>query len=340
MIFNKAENGVELNINDEIGFWGISHQEFTNQLAEVGDKDIQLNIASYGGVVTDAFAIYNSLKSHNGRITANIYGDSASSATFIAMAADEIRIADNAMFLIHNVWGMVTGDSAELRKQAEMMDKLNNNIIDVYKKKTGLNKNTIKSLMNKEEWWTAKEAKANGFVDTVVEPENIINRSEAVLMNCANNEMKQALLEKVNKLNNNKNQFQMTEENKSWLSEKFDELKNSFVKTEEPTVEPTEEPKEDTLSKDEVSEMLNSVKEDFSNSLEAVKNEAAAKDEEISKLKAELEKKNAQPTTVKAESKNPEEEVKEETASCSNLATLFANRMNQKFGGVVNFKTK
>jgi len=149
MIFNKiGENKSELNINDDIGFWGLTHQDFTNQLKEVGDNDIQLNIASYGGAVTDAFAIYNSLKSHKGRITANIYGDSASSATFIAMAADEIRIADNVMFLIHNVWGGVTGEADDLRKAADNMDKVNENIIDVYKKRTGLNKSKIKALIS------------------------------------------------------------------------------------------------------------------------------------------------------------------------------------------------
>jgi ATP-dependent Clp endopeptidase proteolytic subunit ClpP len=337
MIFNKAENKTEININDEIGFWGITHTDFTNQLNGV-EGDIQLNIASYGGVVSDAFAIYNSLKSHKGRVTANIYGDSASSATLIAMAADEIRIADNVMFLIHNVWGGVTGEADDLRKAADNMDKVNDNIIEAYKKKTGLNKNTIKSLMNKGDWMTAKEAKSNGFVDSIVQAEDVFNRSESVLMNCANEEMKKALLEKVNTINN-KNQFQMTEDNKSWFQEQFDNLKNSF-KTEEPKVEEVVETKEETISKEEVSEMLNSVKEEISNVKATNETIVNAKDEEIAKLKAELEKKNANPTEVKAESKNPEEDTKKEVESCSGIAKIFVNRMNRKYGSVINFKTK
>lgn len=338
MIFNKAEKGVELNINDDIGFWGITHQDFTNQLKEVGDSDIQLNIASYGGDVSHAFSIYNSLKSHKGRVTANIYGDSASAATFIAMAADEIRMVDNAMFLIHNVWGMVTGDSDELRKQAEVMDKLNSNIMDVYKKKTGLNKNTIKSLMNKEEWWTAKEAKSNGFIDIIVEPTEIINRTEAVLMNCVNGKMKSALIEKVNTINN-KNQFQMTEENKSWFAEMFEDVKNSFKKVEaENIVEQTEEPKEETVSKEEVSEMLNSVKNEISNIKADNEKALNAKDEEISKLKAELEKKNANPTEVKANAGNPEEDKKEEKEQLSPFINKTVSRLSNKYKGILKFK--
>ena len=338
-IFNKKDNGAEININDEIGFWGVTHQDFTNQLNAFDGQDINLKIASYGGDVSHAFAIYNALKSHNGRVTANIYGDSASAATFIAMAADQINIVDNAMFLIHNVWGMTVGDADELRKQAEMMDKLNENIVDVYRKKTGLRKSQIRAFMDNEEWWTANEAKANGFVDKVVQPEAIINRGEAMLMNCANDKMKEALLEKVNKLNTNKNQFKMTEENKNWFQEQFDNVLNSFKKEEEPVVENVVET-EETISKEEVSTMLNSVKEE----VETFKNEAATKAaadaETIANLKAELEKANAKATTAKAENKNPEEEAKEEVATCSNIATLFANRMNKKFGSILTVKTK
>lgn len=333
MIFNKTENYTELNINDEIGFWGISHQDFTNQLKDV-DGDIKLNIASYGGVVTDAFAIYNSLKSHKGRVIANIYGDSASSATLIAMAADEIRIANNVMFLIHNVWAGVTGEADDLREAADNMDKVNSNIIDAYKKKTGLNRNTIKALMNRGAWLTAKEAKDNNLVDTIVEPENLFNRTE-LLMNCANEEMKKALLEKVNKLNNNKNQFKMTDENKNWFQEQFDNLKNSF-KSEEPVVEETVETKE-TISKEEVSEMLNSVKDEISKTKEENEKIVNSKDEEIKRLNAELEKMNAKKTEVKAENNSPEKEVKNTAEDCSPIAKYFKGRLSNKYGSILKF---
>lgn len=337
MIFNKAENNkTVLEINDEIGFWGISHQDFTNQLNAV-EGDIQLNIASYGGVVADAFAIYNSLKSHKGRITANIYGDSASSATFIAMAADEIRIVDNAMFLIHNVWGGVVGNSEELRKQADTMDKLNDNIINVYRKKTGLTKSKIKAFMNNEEWWTAKEAKANGFIDKVVEPSDIINRSESMLMNCATPEMKEALLEKVNKLNNNKNNSKMNEETKGFLATLKDDILNA-VKPKEVVVENVVEKKEvETISKEDVSEIVNSAKEEFSKTLETVKNESASKDEEIANLKAEMEKMNAKKTEVKAENNSPEVENKVVVENCSPIAAKFKNSLSTKYGSILKF---
>lgn len=331
MIFNKiSENKAELDINDEIGFWGITHQDFTNQLKEVGESDIQLNIASYGGAVTDAFAIYNSLKAHKGRVTANIYGDSASSATFIAMAADEIKIADNVLFLIHNVWGGVTGEADDLRKAADDMDKVNANIIDVYKKRTGLNKAKIKSLMNDGDWLTAKEAKANKLVDKIVEPSDIFNRTEATLMNCANADMKEALLNKVNQLNNNKNQFEMNEETKGFLATLKEDIMNAIKPTEVETPV-VEETKEETYSKEDVETVLNSVKDEVSSLKESNDAIVNSKDEEIANLKAELDKANAKKTEVKANADSPEGVDKKEEAKESAFMTKTLNRLNAKF---------
>ena len=262
MIFNKVtDRKAEINIDDEIGFWGISQQDFKNQLEEVGEVDIQLNIASFGGVVSDAFAIYNMLKSHSGRVTANVYGDSASSATLIAMAADEVRMAENVFFLIHNVWGGVTGEAEDLRKAAEEMDKVNDMIIDVYKKRTGLNRSQIKKLMNAGDWLTAKEAKANNLINKIVEPSEILNR-EQLVMNAANDKMKAALLNKVNKLNDN----QMNEETKGFLASLKEDILNA-IKPKEET--PKEEVKEETFTKEQVEEMMNSIKADVSELKEA-----------------------------------------------------------------------
>lgn len=333
MIFNNiSEKKSEININDEIGFWGITHLDFTNQLKEIQDKDLQLNIASYGGSVTDAFAIYNSIKSHKGRVVANIYGDSASSATLIAMAADEIRIADNVMFLIHNVWTQAVGEADDLRKAADNMDKVNENIIDVYKKRTGLNKSKIKSLMNAGDWLTSKEAKDYNLVDKVVEPSDIFNRSEATLMNCVNSEMKDALLNKVNQLSINKNKIEMNEETKGFLSTLKDEILNAIKPKEV-----VEEVKEETFKKEDLEAISNAAKETI-NSLKT-ENESLLnkKDEELAELRAELEKANAKKTEVKASNDSPEKENKKVEEDCSRIAKVFKNRLSNKYGSILKF---
>jgi len=311
MIFNQVnESKSEINIDDTIGFWGLTHQDFTNQLNELEGKDIQLNIVSFGGVVSDAFAIYNSLKSHSGRITANIYGDSASAATFIAMAADEIRMAENVMFLVHNVQGGAIGEADDLRETADLMDKLNTNIVNVYKKRTGLHASKIKKFMNAEDWWTAKETKANGFVDKIVEPQEILNREE-LMMNCVDERLKEKL---VNKLNNNKNQTTMAEEQKepSKVDALIEGMTNFFSpKVDAPEVTNEVAPEvEDSFSKEDVDSIMNAAKENASKLTEANTEIVNAKDDEIAKLKADLEKANLSATNVEGENNSPEAEEK------------------------------
>lgn len=195
---------MKIEINDEIGFWGVNHQEFKAQL-EGFTGDITLEIASPGGDIAHALPIYNTIKSHPGRVTANIYGDAASAATFIALAADKVNMVDNAFYLIHNVWTMVVGDENDLVDAAEELKKFNNVIKDIYKKETGLSKKEITNMMNEGAWWTAKEAKANGFVDEVLPPAKILNRKESIMLNCVSEEAKQDLLNKVNSIEMDKN---------------------------------------------------------------------------------------------------------------------------------------
>jgi ATP-dependent protease ClpP protease subunit len=329
MIFNEVNKSkAEINIDDTIGFWGLTHQDFSNQLNELKGKDIQLNIASFGGVVTDAFAIYNSLKSHSGRITANIYGDSASAATFIAMAADEIRMAENVLFLVHNVQGMAVGDTKEMEKTIELMEKMNNNIVNVYRKKTGLTASKVKKFMNNEEWWTAKEAKENGFIDKIVEPENIINREEA-MVNCVDDRLKQKL---VNKLNNNINQTAMAEEKKdaSKVEALIEGMTNFFsnkVETTEVTNEVVEVV-EDSFSKEDVDSIVNAAKENAKSLTEANDVIVNAQLAEISKLKADLEKATNTATVVEGVQDSPDGEKKEVVVNAF-LAKTESRLMNK-----------
>ncbi len=181
-IFNTVDNNLTIEINDEIGFWGITQQDIKNQLNGF-EGDITLEVASLGGDIFDAIPIYNMIKAHNGRVTANIYGNAASAATFIALAADDITMVDNAFYLIHNVWGMAVGDAGELREAANEMERFNDVIKNIYKKETGINKAQLTKMMDAGEWWTAKEAKEKGFVNKVVEPSAILNNKDLSLAN-------------------------------------------------------------------------------------------------------------------------------------------------------------
>ena len=88
-------------------------------------------------------------------------------ASVIAMAGEEVVMADNAMMMIHNPWSMSMGDANDLRKEADVLDKLKNTLVNAYSRKTGMEASTIASMMDDETWLDATEAVAMGFADEI-----------------------------------------------------------------------------------------------------------------------------------------------------------------------------
>lgn len=120
-----------------------------------------------GGHITDGLAMFNALRGYKGHSTARIDGIAASMATIVALGAKRVSMADNAYFMIHNPWGVMMGESVDMRKQADLMDQMGKTMLSTYAVKSGLPEAEIKSMMDAETWLTADEAKEKGFVDEV-----------------------------------------------------------------------------------------------------------------------------------------------------------------------------
>ncbi len=164
----KESDEAEIRIYDVIGSWGISASAFVADLASITAKTINVRLNTPGGEVFDGTAIYNALKAHSSRVVMHIDGVAASAGSFIAMSGDEIRMADNAYLMIHNARGGVMGEADEMRAYADVLEKINGNIADMYAKKAGKDRGYWATLMDAETWFTAEEAKAEGLVDSVV----------------------------------------------------------------------------------------------------------------------------------------------------------------------------
>jgi hypothetical protein len=96
-------------------------------------------------------------------------GVAISCAGYIAMAGDTITMAANAMLMIHAPWGVAVGNSADLREQADMLDKYAAAMATSYASKSGKSRDECMALLTdgKDHWFTADEAQAEGFCDTV-----------------------------------------------------------------------------------------------------------------------------------------------------------------------------
>jgi ATP-dependent Clp endopeptidase proteolytic subunit ClpP len=155
----------EVFIYDMIGGMGVSAKSIIEQLEDGVDVDLRIN--SVGGDVFEGIAIYNALKKHNGKVNVTIEGLSASMASIIMLAGDEITASANSLIMIHNPQVGVQGDSADLQNKVELLNKIKEQMLNVYTDKTGMQAEEIAVMMDKETWLTAEEALEIGMIDKV-----------------------------------------------------------------------------------------------------------------------------------------------------------------------------
>ena len=166
----KSNDGTAtVHLYDEVGAFGAGSKEFLADLGKLDGQHIHLRINSPGGSVVEGTAIYNALRRHKGGLTVHIDALAASMASVIAMAGAPVYIADNALMMIHNPWTVSMGDSDQLRKEADLLDKLKSTLVNAYTRKTGMDQEQIAEMMDSETWLDAVEAVALGFADAIEE---------------------------------------------------------------------------------------------------------------------------------------------------------------------------
>lgn len=158
-----------IHLYDEVGAFGAGSKDFLAELAKLNGQHIHLRINSPGGSVVEGTAIYNALRRHQGGLTVHIDALAASMASVIAMSGSPVFIADNALLMIHNPWTVSAGDSEQLRKEADLLDKLKSTLVNAYTRKTGMDQAQIAEMMDNETWLDAVEAVALGFADAIEE---------------------------------------------------------------------------------------------------------------------------------------------------------------------------
>ena len=174
----RAE-GNTLYLYDAIGGWdGTKAIDVAQALAGMSGP-IALHINSPGGVIFEGAAIYNAIQRYTGGpVTAYIDGYAASAASFIALAASPydasadvggVRIADNAVMMIHDGMGIAIGTADDMRDVADLLDMLSDTIAGIYAKRAGGTAQDWRDQMREgDTWYNAQEAKAAGLADLIV----------------------------------------------------------------------------------------------------------------------------------------------------------------------------
>lgn len=166
-IQNKANDKTRIDLMDEIGFFGVSANDFIAQLNDVEAKEIQLHINSPGGAVWDGIAIYNALKDHDAKIVVTVDGIAASAASFIAQAGEEIVMNRNSEMMVHEANGFAIGNAQDMADMAQMLNRMSDNIASIYAERAGGTTEDWRDVMTDETWYTAQEAVDAGLADRV-----------------------------------------------------------------------------------------------------------------------------------------------------------------------------
>ena len=129
-----------------------------------------IEINSPGGSVFDGYTLFHEIKSLRDRgvvVNAVITGMAASMGSVICMACDKVTIVPHGRLMIHDASATSGGNAEQLRKTADLLDGISQNIAEIYSEKTGKSIDEIRDLMKKETWMNADQSLENGFVDEI-----------------------------------------------------------------------------------------------------------------------------------------------------------------------------
>jgi len=161
---------IEVFVYGEIGTWGITANQFVQDLRAMDDgvSPVVAAFNSVGGDLFDGLAMHNALSRLGERCTGRVDALAASAASVAVCGAHRVVIASNAMLMIHNPWTYAAGDAESFRKVADVLDQTMEAIIAAYKAKApDIDEPELRRLVAAETWLTANEAVALGLADEI-----------------------------------------------------------------------------------------------------------------------------------------------------------------------------
>jgi ATP-dependent Clp protease, protease subunit len=135
-------------------------------------KPILFVINSPGGSVDAGMAVWDQVKMITSPVTTLVTGLAASMGSIMSLcAAPKKRFATpNSRIMIHqpSIMGMIQGQATDLAIQAEEIIKTRTALVDIYVKATGKDAKTIEKALDRDRWFSAKEALDFGLLDGII----------------------------------------------------------------------------------------------------------------------------------------------------------------------------
>ena len=145
----------------------VSAHSLEQQIKDLDVDEIRVHIDSYGGSVSEGWAIYNALRQHPAKIVA--YGDGfvASAALFPFLAGDERIASSLSAYYFHQVMISASGYADDLRAAADEAEKMTEIGINAFVERTGMDADQVRQLMQAETWMTPAQALDCGLATSI-----------------------------------------------------------------------------------------------------------------------------------------------------------------------------
>lgn len=156
-----------------------------DEMGNVGTLNLRIN--SYGGSCVAGNAIVNLIDNYKrktgAKVHAYIEGIAASMGSGVPMVADYIYMASNAMFMVHKPYSVAFGNSDDMEKEAEVLKKTEDCLVNNYMRHFNGTEDEIRQLMADETWLTADEALEYGLCDEILEPVAVAASANGIRIN-------------------------------------------------------------------------------------------------------------------------------------------------------------
>lgn len=163
----------------------LSIRDSLNEMGSVGTLNLRIN--SYGGSTVAGNSIIDIIDDYKKKTSAYtvsyIEGIAASMASGIAMVADKIYMASNAIMMLHKPYTIVAGNSYDLEKTVEILSKTEDTLVKNYMRHFNGTEEQLRDLLAEETWLTADEALAYGLCDEIIEAVQIAASAKGIVIN-------------------------------------------------------------------------------------------------------------------------------------------------------------
>ena len=137
-------------------------------------NEINLYINSPGGTVDDTMAIYDTMRFIGSPVATFCIGRAQSGAAVILAAGTKGKrhSLPHAKIMLHQPWGGVTGQAADIKIQVEEILKAKTMINELLSKHSGQPIEKIAEETERDRYMTAEEAMKYGLIDEVLHEEH------------------------------------------------------------------------------------------------------------------------------------------------------------------------